>query len=331
MKPNKGQKRKPNHKAFIQENFSDQQWESFDSDEPMPEGKSDEMHRFILGHISSKQQRRLKLIRVTKYLSAASIILIIGFALYIRPKNTKNRELPVTAKNELQAKVTTSSWKEVANSGTDIMKYRLPDSSFVTIYPASTIRFKREFDQKLRNVYLLGKARFKVKRDAMRPFSVFSGALKTTALGTSFTINTRGKHISVKLHTGKIVVADTLTQQTLAYISSIGTTLLYDPSLRFSRIVKPATVIPPATELLKREGSLIIMKNIPLTKVLQLLNEAYGIKVNSNLTDVNKITFTGSVDTGKEQPEDILKLICLINDMTLTRTSEQEFLIQKNR
>lgn len=329
MKPNKRIKRKLNRETFIQENFSDQQWESFDADEPLPQGKSEEMHRFILGQISSKQQVRLRLIRVAKYLSAAAIILMVGFALFIRPKHTDNQKPQLTANNKLQEKEKTSLWKEVANSGTKVIRYQLPDLSFVTIYPASTIKFKRQFDQKLRNVYLQGKARFKVKRDAMRPFSVFSGALKTTALGTSFTINTRGHQISVKLHTGKIVVADTLTKQALAYISNVGTTLVYDPSLKLSKIIKPVEAFRPATELLKREGNLIIMKNIPLVKVFQLLTEAYGIKVNSNQADISKITFTGSVDTGKEKPEDVLKLICLINNMTLTNTSAQEFSIQK--
>lgn len=330
MKPNKGLKRKLNSKAFIQENFSDQQWESFDTDEPLPPGKSEEMQRFILGQIASKQEGRLKLIRITKYLSAASIILIVGLALYTRPKHTKDQKVQVAANKALPAKAIISIWEEIANPGTDIIKYRLPDSSSVTIYPASKVRFKRQFDQKLRNVYLQGKARFKVKRDAMRPFSVFSGALKTTALGTSFTINTRRHQISVQLHTGKIVVADTLNKQPLAYISSIGATLFYDPSLKISRIVKAAEAVLPAATLLKREGNLIIMKNIPLVKVFQLLNEAYGIKVNSTSAEISKITFTGSVDTGKEKPEDVLKLICLINNMTLTSSSAQEFSIQKN-
>lgn len=329
MKPNKGLKRKLNRKAFIQENFSDQQWESFDTQEPLPPGKSEEMQRFILGQIGAKQQSKLKLIRITKYLSAAAIILMVGLALYMGPKHNKDQEVQVAASKALPAKVTTGIWEEVVNPGTELLKHRLPDASSVTIYPYSKIRFKRQFDQKLRNVYLQGKARFKVKRDPGRPFSVFSGALKTTALGTSFTISTRKHQISVQLHTGKIVVADTLDKQPLVYISGMGTTLLYNPSLKISRIVKAAETSRPAATLLKREGNLIVMKNIPLVKVLQLLNEVYGIKVNSELTDINKITFTGSVDTGKEQPEDVLKLICLINNMTLTRTSEQEFSIKK--
>lgn len=331
MKPNKGAQRKLNSKAFIQENFSDQQWESFDSGEALPQGKSEEMQRVVLDHISSKleskQQVKLKLIRVARYLSAASIILIVGWALLFKEVPAEPSAMAIPVKNN--PSVMESAWKEVANTGTLAMKYQLPDSSLLTIYPGSSIRFDRQFDQKLRNVYLKGKARFKVKRNPMRPFSVYSGALKTTALGTSFTINTNGHQISVKLHTGKIVVANTSTKKTLAYISSVGSTLLYDPSSQLARVIKPVEPTSYPVEVLKREGSMITMKNLPLQKVLHLLKESYGIRIQSNPAEISTISFTGKVDTGKERAEDVLKLICLINDMTLTKVSEEEFIIQK--
>lgn len=331
MKPNKGAQRKLNSKAFIQENFSDQQWASFDAGEALPQGKSEEMQRVVMDHISSKlerkQQVKLKLISVARYLSAASIILIVGWALLFKEVPTEPSAIATQVKNN--PSIQESVWKEVANTGARAMKYELPDASLLTIYPGSSIRFERQFEQKLRNVYLKGKARFKVKRDPMRPFSVYSGALKTTALGTSFTINTNGEQISVKLHTGKIVVANTSTKKTLAYISSIGSTLLYDPSLNLARVVKAAQPVNAAAEIFKREGNLLIMKNLPLLKVLRLLNETYGIRIQSNQVEISSISFTGKVDTGKERPEDILKLICLINDMTLTKVSDEEFIIQK--
>lgn len=335
MKPNKGGQRRLNSKAFIQQNFSDQEWESFDSPEALPHGKSEEMQRVVIDHISSKlerkQQVKLKLIGVARYLSAASVILIVGWALVLNFKDVSPAAsvIPISAKNNLSPSTLESVWKEVANTGNQVMKYQLPDASLLTIYPGSSIRYEGKFDQKLRNVYLKGKARFKVKRNPMRPFSVYSGALKTTALGTSFTINTNGPQISVKLHTGKIVVANTSTKKTLAYISSVGSTLLYDPSLKLARVIKAVEPTSHPAEVLKREGSMVTMKNLPLQKVLHLLKDSYGIRIQSNPAEISTISFTGKVDTGKERAEDVLKLICLINDMTLTKVSEEEFIIQK--
>lgn len=333
MKPNKRKQRKLNSKAFIQENFSNQEWESFNPDGNLPSEKSEEMHRFILDRISSKLERKkivkLRVIRLTRYVAAASIVLMLGYILFLDDKHTDLQKTTTQlAENTIAPTPTASTWQEVENKGSEVLSHLLPDSSLITIYPHSTIKFQRQFNQQLRNVYLTGKAKFKVKRNPQRPFSVYSGAIKTTALGTSFTINTNGRHISVQLHTGKIAIADTLSNRKLAYISTVGTTLLYDSSLQLTKLIKAPKPVATLRGVLKRQGSLVTMKNIPLEKVFGLLNEVYGIRINSDHKDIDKITFTGNVDTAKETPEDILKLICLINNMTLTKVSEEEFIIK---
>ena len=52
---------------------------------------------------------------------------------------------------------------------------------------------------------------FKVVKDKTKPFTVFSEAIATTALGTSFTIRSfeEDSYIKVHLHTGKVVVKST--------------------------------------------------------------------------------------------------------------------------
>ncbi|QIL41327.1 FecR family protein [Pedobacter sp. HDW13] len=335
MKPQKGDRRKLKAKTFIREKFSDQEWKSFKSnEEELSAAKSEEMRSFILGHIAEKQERKqtlkIKIVQFTKYLSAACVIVLLGIALFIGLNTKHVQPEQVYVNRKVNTQLIGNAWKIVSNSGRTIIAYKMPDSSLISIYPHSTIKFEKLFNQKFRDVYLKGKAKFKVKRNTERPFSVYSGALKTTALGTSFTISTIGHNISVKLHTGKIVVANTRTKKPLAYISDVGTTLLYNPSEALTRLIKaPATVAPP-TEILKRTGNFITMKNIPLSRVFNLLNEAYGIKISANQKEIGKITFTGSVDTEKEEPEAILKTICLINNMTLNKVSQQEFIIQKS-
>ncbi|WP_316807722.1 FecR family protein [Pedobacter agri] len=336
MKPNKGRKRKLSNEVFIQENFSDQQWQSFESNEALSSAKSEEMHRFVLNEIfakqAKKQTRRIKLIRFSKYAAAACVTVLLGFALYLGVNNVSNQsaKINLVAKTTIKPVAAENTWKTINNTTQEILNYQLPDASLVTIYPHSGIKFKNAFDQKLRDVYLTGKAKFKVKRNTSRPFSVYSGVLKTTALGTSFTINTKGKNISVKLHTGKIVVANVKTKRPLAYISTVGTTLMYDPNLESAKFIRPIKLVKAPTETISHEGTVINMKNIPLAKVFNLLHEAYGIKISTDQKEINHITFTGKVDTVREQPEDILKVICLINNMTFIKVSENEFFIQKS-
>ncbi|TDO24530.1 FecR family protein [Pedobacter duraquae] len=338
MKPNKRRPSRPGRKVFIEENFSNEQWESFGSEHNLPEGKSAEMLRAIHEGIAirseEKYQTKLTVLRVTRYLSAAVVFLVLGIAIYIGYNNIGGQN--PNPKSAATATVKPISgqriWLQVANTGKSTRKYQLPDSSVVTIYPASNIKFDKEFNQKLRTVYLTGQAKFKVKRNTERPFSVYSGALKTTALGTSFTINTAaaGDRISVKLHTGKIVIANTSTQQALAYISTPGATLMYQPSSKIVRVMPAAPSSDQAVVSLKKEGNVILMKNIPLAEVIKLLNKAYKIQIHANQSDISSITFTGQVDTAKDRAEDVLNMICVINNMTLDQVSQHEFNIQKS-
>lgn len=336
MKPHQGRLAKGSKKAFLEENFNDQQWASHEPEGALPEGKSEEMflavQEGIAAGAATKQIRRLRVVQLSKYLSAACIIIIAGLALFLGNNNSgvkHSAQIRSVAANPVHAAVE-SIWREESNSSASLRKVRLPDSSLVTIYPGSNIRFERKFDHTFRNVYLHGKAKFKVKPNTKRPFSVYSGMLKTTALGTSFTINTAasGNRISVKLHTGKIVITDTTTQHPLAYISTVGSTLLYNPAAKLVRIINVPSPKHPAAEFMKRAGDVLVMKNIPLADVIRLLNEAYTVQILAKSSDISSITFTGQVDTRKDRIEDVLSMICTINNMTLNQVSPQEFKIQ---
>jgi transmembrane sensor len=333
MKPKKGRTPIGNKKAFLNENFNDQQWAAHEPEGELPEGKSEEMflavQEGIAARAAAKQNRKLRIVQLSRYLSAACIAIILGLALFFGNANTSIKH-PTQTKSLPVQTATESIWREESNTSASVRKVQLPDSSLVTIYPGSNIRFEKKFNHTLRNVYLQGKAKFKVKPNTRRPFSVYSGVLKTTALGTSFTINTAatGHRISVKLHTGKIVITDTTTQHPLAYISTIGSTLLYNAAAKLVRIIDVPKPKPAAVEFMKRDGDLIVMKNIPLAEVIRLLNEAYQVQILAKNTDLSSITFTGQVDTRKDRIEDVLSMICTINNMTLTQVSPQEFKIQ---
>jgi transmembrane sensor len=338
MKPYKGRLANPGRKAFIEENFTDEQWASFKPTEELPADKSEKMfrkvHEGIATYSKARQHRRIKIVQIATYLSAASVVIILSLALFVGYNHTEIKQspsIPIAASKAVPAGIE-SVWKEVGNTGSSFRRFQLPDLSLVTIYPGSSIRFEKNFNHTFRNVYLNGKAKFKVKRNTKRPFSVYAGVLKTTALGTSFTINTAasGNRIAVKLHTGKIVISNTTTQRPLAYISTVGSTLLYDSNAKNFKIIKVLNQKISRPEFLKREGDVIKMKNIPLAEVIRLLSEAYKIQILAKSEDISSITFTGQVDTSKDKVEDVLHMICTINNMKLNQVSLQEFNIQKS-
>ncbi len=326
------------YQKIINQLFSNEEWQSHQAQEEIPDATSEKMRAFIMEKIGVARDQeayrkdfKMKLIYVGKYLSAACFITIVGFALW--QLTLKAPVMPRQVQNSIARQAPSEIWTEVHNRGNELQRVQLPDSSIVSLSPKSSLKYAQKFSQKFRDVYLSGKAYFKVKRNPNRPFSVYAGGLKTTALGTSFTINTAEsrRRTSVVLHTGKIVIRQTNTIAEPIYIARAGGGLMYDTQDQTAQLtnVKPIKKAVPESSFYRR-GSALVMKNIPLQKVISLLNEAYQVNISTAGKDIANITYTGTVDPAKEQLEQALQVICLINNLNLSRGANQEFIIQKS-
>lgn len=103
-----------------------------------------------------------------------------------------------------------STWDTLANSGNDIKRLAMTDGSEVWLAPHSSVIYNQQYNDSTRELWLEGEAFFRVKSDQARPFSVHTGKLVTTALGTAFNISTTSKadgSIEVSLLEGKVSVA----------------------------------------------------------------------------------------------------------------------------
>jgi ferric-dicitrate binding protein FerR (iron transport regulator) len=95
---------------------------------------------------------------------------------------------------------------EVNTSGKE-KRVQLPDGSLIVLADKSEIGYREPFRDK-RDITLRGKAYFKVAKDKTRPFTVISGVVSTTALGTEFTVTAfeNTSQIIVRLYEGKVVI-----------------------------------------------------------------------------------------------------------------------------
>lgn len=90
------------------------------------------------------------------------------------------------------------------NSG-ELRNIALPDGSKVTLGPDSAVRL--QFNPVARRVELLaGMAFFDVKPNVARPFSVETGRLVATALGTAFDVSNDGGYLTVSVDHGLVAV-----------------------------------------------------------------------------------------------------------------------------
>ncbi|MFT7034660.1 MAG: transmembrane sensor [Cyclobacteriaceae bacterium] len=131
----------------------------------------------------------------------AAAIIIISFGIYsssfIEAKSIEKESTTLTYLNKNTSQGQKSSMK-------------LRDGTVVKLNSNSTIRFPETFSNTERVVYLEGEAFFEVAKDASRPFSVVTGGITTTALGTSFNVKSSNnvENVKVALVSGKVEVKD---------------------------------------------------------------------------------------------------------------------------
>lgn len=218
----------------------------------------------------------------------------------------------------------------------------LDDGSVVTLAPHSKIKYHKPFDVTgKRIVYLEGQALFNVAKDKSKPFSVYSDALVTTALGTSFTVKAfSGKNfITVLLHEGRVVVrpAVSLTRKLKKdFFLSPGDRLMYNKTLMTASIEaagrskhkvalsaspqkEPAVIVRP--DWYKFDG-------MPLDKVIEQLQVYYNVDIRCAPDDMRNKYFTVRIDKS-DSIENILNDIALLNDFILTKKDGIYFLLKK--
>jgi len=140
-------------------------------------------------------QRRKRLID-NRWFQAAAILFVsltTGLVLFLLPKRNSSE-------------VVTYSYFKTPN-GTR-KSFVLPDGSTVVLNAGSAIRVPSNFGHQSREIDLAGEAFFEIKHNAEKPFTIHSGKLLITDLGTAFNIKAYpedGK-IQVAVESGEIKV-----------------------------------------------------------------------------------------------------------------------------
>ncbi len=137
--------------------------------------------------------RRKSLLLRYAWPAAAAVLILVAAGWYLF-QSAANRPTPV------------KDFIAFAATKQDIRKVTLPDGSTVILNGNSSISITPGFNNKKREVLLNGTAFFQVAKDPNKPFTVISGRVSTTALGTSFYIHQSSNKAptTVSLLTGKV-------------------------------------------------------------------------------------------------------------------------------
>lgn len=265
---------------------------------------------------------------------AASVLLIIVVG-YNWLGNKKPHVPPIVAKVENSNPVAVVR-HEVNTSG-KAKRLVLKDSSEIILDPASEVTWNEPFTNNRRDIILKGRARFHVAKDKTKPFTVFSGHIATTALGTQFAVTAFEQEdlITVQLFEGKVVVkaADSVQPKLEKDFYLLpGEELLYSNkqyTARVRRFINDNTIAKHREEenaedqplLPADKGSWYMFNNQPLAQVFKQLEEMYGVHISYSEKDIEKMYFIGKFSKN-DSVSNILKQIAALNNLTVTKQSE---------
>ena len=237
-------------------------------------------------------------------------------------------------------------WRQEENNSKRSRRIVLADGSGIVLKPGARLRFQLPFTAVRRDLWLTGEAAFTVARDTEKPFTVYSGDLATTALGTRFMVTSRTEapFIKVALYEGKVVVRS--VEQAVKKLSKDiylrpGQELVYDKASYTVRVrplenctgvfKKNLSVHPVAKEIpalpASRRGNWYMFNNRPLAEVLDQLQVFYNARIIYTEKDVRKKYFIGQYESS-EPLEKILKQIAVLNDLKLTKLND-DFILSK--
>jgi transmembrane sensor len=190
-------------------------------------------------------------------------------------------------------------------------KILLADNSTVILNYNSTLIVPRQFDKAaLRSVQLSGEAVFYVKADANRPFTVQSGKLKTTVLGTVFNVHayTGSNQAAVTVLEGKVGVAS----------GKDSTTLLPDRQAVYSAASGGIISQDADAALLMawKEGKLRFRENT-LESIAFALENKFGTAVRFRQPEIGRELYTASFERNMSL-EAIAKVLCTGRNLQYT-------------
>ncbi|MDJ0365711.1 FecR domain-containing protein [Hymenobacter sp. H14-R3] len=223
----------------------------------------------------------------------------------------------------------TAHWVQRTNINQPAQQLALADGSFVTLYPGSTLRYEDGLLGARREVYLQGKACFKVAKNPARPFLVFTDKLVTTVLGTTFLVTAyAGTEAKVAVREGRVAVqprTGAVLTATPAQPAAHSVLLLPNQQAMYSSANKALTKMLVEQPVLLAPQTLTF-KNRPVAEVLAALEKAYGVNIVYDPAKLRECTIT--IDFDKEPLFEQLDALCKALDGSYKKANNAQIMFE---
>lgn len=245
--------------------------------------------------------RRRVLVSFAKYAAAIALLVICGLSAY-RLGKREAETLPVR-------------WTEMYVPYGDYREVLLADGSTVWVNAGSLLIYPEEFTTGSRTVYLNGEARFRVAKDATKPFIVNTAHLDIQALGTVFSVQAyvSSPVITATLEEGSIRVG---TKQAPASDSVI---LKPNEQLTYScHTHRWAVNTVDAARLAAWKDGYLIFENASFREVVAGLERKYGVTINYDARKYQNSAYYLKINPRESIEDALLVLSNVVEDFKFT-------------
>jgi ferric-dicitrate binding protein FerR (iron transport regulator) len=176
----------------------------------------------------------------------------------------------------------------------------LSDGSVVTLNKNALLSYPHMFSGAQRNVDLLkGEAFFSVTPNKAKPFIINTGNTSIRVVGTSFNVKNKNGVVEVIVETGIVQVS----QGQYSVSLKPGEMILIQP-----KASKPTKANNPDHLYNYYRSKEFVADNVPLYRMVEVLNEAYNAHVIIERKELNKLPLNTTFKTD-DSLDDILKVI----------------------
>ncbi|WP_156307286.1 FecR family protein [Sphingobacterium endophyticum] len=289
---------------------------------------SEEFYHDILQNVFEKtliQEKPGKFRKLVsnKWAVAASIFIICAISSFVilQQINSRNSSNAVLAQNDSTILINNKDIIQIAT---------LPDQSEIEISPNSQIAYGPQFGKSDRNIEMHGMVKFRVAHDQKLPFVVISQGYTTTALGTTFIVESYpNKKISINLLEGKVMVnaKDLKTPMTNPIYLLAGEKVeIENDEIKLipvkKQLEKERDILKPKNLTPHPEEDKITFTDLKLEDVFSRLEQLKGVKIEFTVENNSGRTFTGEFSK-TESIDEILNIICLMNELSFQHLDEK--------
>ncbi|HEY4207724.1 MAG TPA: FecR domain-containing protein [Puia sp.] len=307
-----------------------EEWDMTDADSSLPPGVKEEMHSAIIDTVRPRRQV-LHSVYIRWTAAAAVLLVCIGALLWTAHQPSPNKQAGALTRGTGQpVAIAGNNILDTANNSGKAIKLILSDGSEVTLFPKSRLKYYKDVAAvNKRDLSLDGKAFFRVAKNREKSFTVYTGMVSTTALGTSFSVVSHNSRVEVKLYTGKVWLKkeqNTLPGWQKDLYLAPGETMLYDGLLSTVKVdhqdSKNQTAGTTADEndfVSADSSNSWTFRNAPLDNVLNRLRTGFDIGIDYDASELTGMRFSGTVRPS-DPPALVLSMIANLNGLKITKT-----------